>query len=407
EGPGAASQDDPANMLRAAGAAADTSFDLLAKMVARWAIASIQKQNVTVDTVDGIQVDDMDLAGLIEALGDGKSNPMPITSADVETFLGGQFKMTVSLPTDDNTVQAAYFPMPMGLGVKAPKIGNQAALDYAFGGYNAVDPDFISWLRDYFDQLAVQVQKEEHPIEDAVVLGTGDVSVASFIQGDYFVLVMRQMLQAMREGLRDFKYPLAPAALPNDIVSWVNTTGELEKIGQPFSLYDLFKGNETAALAAGKVMKLPFVQLTLSDGDTFTSLAEGKSYSATELASENATVAGILTAGVPVSYKGAEYVTSGSETLTILAGRMKATLAEMLAGTDILTHDGLLLPLSALTLPPHGYTTQSGDTLGSVAAGHGLTINDLAGVSRGSVPNPVGTRNGDVAGLFEAGTNTV
>jgi len=407
EGPGAASQEDPANMLRAAGAAADTSFDLLAKMVARWAIASIQPQNVTVETVEGLQVNDEDLAGLIEALSNAASNPMPITSQDVETFLGGQFKMTVSLPTDDGAVQAAYFPMPMGLGVKAPGIGTQSALDYTFGDYNAVDPDFISWLRNYFDQLAVQVQQEEGPVEDAIVLGTGDVSVADFIQGDYFVLVMRQMLQAMREGLRDFKYPLDAAAKPNDIVSWVNTTGELDALGKRFSLYDLFKGNETAALTVGKVMTLPFVQVTLSDGDTFTSLAEGQAYSATKLATENASVAGILVTGVSIGYKGTNYVTSGSETLTILAGRMKATLAEMLAETDILTHDGLLLPLSALTLPPHSYTSRDGDTLGGVAAGHGLTIKDLAGVSRGSVTNPVGTENGAVAGLFEAGTNTV
>lgn len=407
EGPGAAKEGDPTNMRRAAGAAADTSFDLLAKMVARWAIASIQPENVTVETVDGIQVKDEDIAGLIEALSNTASNPMPITSADVETFLAGQFKMAVSLPTDDGAVQAAYFPMPMGLGVQTPKIGTQPALDYNFGDYNVVAPDFISWLRDYFDQLAVQVQQEENPVEDAIVLGGEDVSLASFIQGDYFVLVMRQMLQAMREGLRDFKYPLAADIKPNDIVSWVNTTGALEKLGLPFSLYDLFKGNETAALSVGKVLKLSFVQLTVSDTDTFVSLAEGQSYSATELATENASVAGILRAGVSISYQGTDYVTSGSETLTILAARMQATLEQMLAGTDILTRDNLLLPLSALTLPPHGYTITSGDTLGGVAAGHGLTVKDLAGVSRGGITNPVGTENGDVAGLFEASANAV
>ncbi|MHA7777313.1 LysM peptidoglycan-binding domain-containing protein [Roseibium sp. M-1] len=407
EGPGAAQEGDLTNMLRAFGAAGDTSFDLLAKMVARWAIASIQSANVTVDQVDAIQVNDIDIAGLIEALSNSASNPMPITAADVETFLGGQFKMTVSLPTEDGAAQAAYFPMPMGLGVKAPKIGTQPALDYTFGDYNAVDPDFITWLRDYFDQLAVQVQQEENPVEEATVLGTADVSVANFIQGDYFVLVMRQMLQAMREGLRDYKYPLDAGAKPNDIVSWVNTTGDLDKLGQPFSLYDLFKGNETAALTEGKVLQLPFVQVGVASGDSFTSLAGGQSYSASDLATGNASVAGILVAGVPIAYKGETYVTSGAETLSKLALRMTATVAEMLAGTDILTRADLLLPLSALTLPPHGYTVTSGDTLASVAAGHGLTVQDLAGVPRGDIQNPVGTANGDVAGLFEAGADTV
>ena len=407
EGPGAAREGDHTNMLRASGAADDTSFDLLAKMVARWAIASIQPANVTVDDVDAIQVDDMDIAGLIESLSNSTSNPMPITSADVEVFLGGQFKMTVSLPTEDGAAQAAYFPMPMGLGVKAPQIGSQPALDYTFGDYNAGDPDFVPWLRDYFDQLAVQVQKEENPVEEAVVLGSADVSVANFIQGDYFVLVMRQMLQAMREGLRDYKYPLSVDAKPNDIVDWVNKTGELDTLDQLFSLYDLFKGNETAALTARKVLQLPFVQVRVADGDSFTSLTEGQSYNATGLATENASVAGILVAGVSISYRGDTYVTSGAESLTKLALRMKATLTEMLAGTDMLTRTGLLLPLSALTLPPHGYTIQAGDTLASVAAGHGLTVKDLAGVARGDIQNPVGTRNGDVAGLFEAGTDTV
>jgi len=407
EGPGAAQEGDPTNLLRASGAAADTSFDLLAKMVARWAIASIQPANVTVDEVDAVQVNDLDIAGLIEALSNSSSNPMPITAADVETFLGGQFKMTVSLPTEDGAAEAAYFPMPMGLGVKAPKIGTQPALDYTFGAYNVVDPDFISWLRDYFDQLAVQVQQEENPVQEAIVLGAADVSVANFIQGDYFVLVMRQMLQAMREGLRDYKFPLVGDTKPNDIVSWVNTTGELDKLGQPFSLYDLFKGNETATLAAGKVIQLPFVQVSVASGDSFTSLADGQSYSATDLATGNALVAGLLIAGVPIDFKGETFVTSGAENLNTLALRMKATLADMLAGTDILTRTDLLLPLNALTLPPHGYTIKSGDTLGSVAAGHGLTVQDLAGVPRGNLRNPVGTENGDVSGLFEASTDTM
>jgi LysM repeat protein len=406
EGPGTTEEEPVLHAMRATDAPTETSFDLLAKMVARWAVAAAQTKDVTPDEVDDIPVSDEVLAALIDALSDAKSDPMPITSGDVDQFLDRQFRMTASLPTEAGEAEAAYFPMPMGLTLKAPAIGSAPAYDYSFGGYNEVAPDFIGWLRDYFDQLAVQVQQESGGVEEAELLLEDRVSVASFIQGDYFVLVMRQMLQGMREGLRDFKYPLAADTKPNTVKDWVNNTGKLREMKkpQPFSLYDLFKGNENLALSEGKALTLPYVTVAIAASDSFTSLSDGQPYDATALATQNADVAGILRDAATLAYDSTDYVISGAETLSVLAARIGITLDQLLGDTAILTQADVLQPLARLTLPPHAYTTQAGDTLSGVASAHGITVQDLAGVPRDGVTNPVDTCNGDVAGLFDAGS---
>jgi LysM repeat protein len=250
------------------------------------------------------------------------------------------------------------------------------------------------------------VQQESGGVEEAELLLEDRVSVASFIQGDYFVLVMRQMLQGMREGLRDFKYPLAADTKPNTVKDWVNNTGKLREMKkpQPFSLYDLFKGNENLALSEGKALTLPYVTVAIAASDSFTSLSDGQPYDATALATQNADVAGILRDAATLAYDSTDYVISGAETLSVLAARIGITLDHLLGDTAILTQADVLQPLARLTLPPHAYTTQAGDTLSGVASAHGITVQDLAGVPRDGVTNPVGTCNGDVAGLFDAGS---
>lgn len=412
EAPGAAKEGEAAqhNLLRAAGQAPDTSFEKLAKRVACWAVSSLQTSAMTPEQIDTQVVTDAALAGLIDYLSDAQNVPMPLSAEDVDAFMNNQFSLTVSLPTEAGTAEAAYFPMALDLNIAMPGYGGAPDLSYTFGNYNAVSTDFVTWLREYFNQLAVQVQQESGAASarTSLLYSNSAVSVGSFIFSDYFVLVMRQMLQAMRDGLKDFNYALAAGDTANSVVSWVNTTGNLVASGTPFSLYDLFKGNETHPLNAGKNLSLPFVAFTASGGDSFTSVSAtgrfGGAFTAPQLATLNASLAGILKAGITVTYKTVPYVITGNETLDSLAARINQgiPLADLLAESDVLTLTTLLTSGAQLTVPPFSYTTQAGDTLQNLTVANGITVQDLAGVARDGEPNPAGTVNGDVADLFSA-----
>jgi len=408
EAPGAAQEGDRTNTLRAAGATADTAFESLAKMVARWAVSSVQTSAMTPDQIDQSVISSATLSDLIDYLGDAKNVPMPLSAGDIDTFLSNQFVIEVGLPTEAGTAEATYFPMALNLNVKMPAYASNPNIDYNFAGYNTVSSDFVTFLRDYFNQLAVQVQEESggSGLYDDVAFANDPISVASFIFSDYFVLVMRQMLQAMKEGLRDFKYELKSGDTGNAIVGWVNTTGDLASISQLFSLYDLFKGNESTKLTVGKIVKLPYVSYSISAADTFTTIAAnavyGGAFDATALATNNADMAGILVAGQNITYSSTAYTISGSESLNSLAAKIGVDLATLLSGSDILTNTKLLTATAQLTVPPYGHTVISGDTLQSIATANGITVQDLAGVNPGGVTNPIGSQNGDVADLFDS-----
>ncbi len=409
EAPGSATQGNT-NLLRAAGQSPDTSFELLAKMVARWAVAALQTTAMTPGEIDTLIVTDEMLAGLIDYLSDGENEPMPLTTADVDTFMTNQFVINVSLPDSEGTAEAAYFPMASGLNIAMPSYNGSPDINYTFGDYNSVSSDFVTWLRDYFNQLAVQVQQEsgQQNARASLLYQNAPVSVASFIFSDYFVLIMRQMLQAMRDGLKDFNYPISAGDTPNGVVNWANTTGNLAAAGVPLSLFDLFKGNETHPLSVGKRLQLPFVGWTTTGSESFTAIAgEGRfagAFTATQLATNNADTAGILQAGAKITYHATAYTLSGDQTLNALAQSLAGgiTLAELLANSDILTLDNVLQAGALLTVPPFLYTTVQGDTLQNVSVNNGITVQDLAGLDRDVQTNPVGTANGDIADLFMA-----
>jgi len=388
----AATEGDDRSALKAAGNENDTSFETLAKLVTRWAIAAI-KGNYTPDQIDKLVVTDDELKGLLDHLND----PQAISAADIEAFLSNQIQLTVSIPTEAGEVDAAFFPMALPLTLERSAYGNNPALNYSFAEYNAIASDFIKWLRDYFNQLAVQV-KEESNNNSALMdlLEAGDISIANFVFTDYFVLIMRQMLQALREGLRTFKYPITLGDTGNKIVKWVNDSGDLNSLDNPFDLYDLFEGNAEHKLTAKCQLTLSEVAYTVQAGDSFDTIAAkneiGTAFSATTLAIKNANTAGILANGQKITYPGKnDYTISGSSTLQSIADNVfTVSLNDLLKNSNILSGINLLAPYATLILPPFKYTVKQGDTLNAIAAAHGISIKELA-----EVPE-----NGEVADLF-------
>ncbi len=389
----AATEHDHSGALKAVGEALDSSFETLAKMVTRWAVASIQDKNVTPEEADGLVVAGDDIDALLNFLKGSKEQPVPIPAASIESFLGDQIQLKLSMPSDrQGKENAAFFPMALPLSFERPAYGDSPALSYTFADYNALAPDFIGWLREYFNQLVVQVEQENG--DENVTLGKlleKETSFAEFVFTDYFLLIMRQMLQALRDGLRTFKQPIKVGDKGNDIVGWVNKTGKLYDLKTQFDLYDLFEGNADHKLNAGggRALTMSHVVYSVVAGDTFISIAAkfAASFDAKTLAENNAENAGILNNGQKITYPGkTDYVINGSMTLNAVAEKAFAVpLDDFLDKSNILSGENLLASFAPLSLPLFGYIVKEGDTLNSVASAYGIDIKTLAMAENGCV----------------------
>lgn len=393
----AAMEDDFTSARKAEGLEGekDTSFEILAKLVARWSIASIQNENVTPEQVDALVVNDKSLEDLLNYLNNSQES-IPISIQSIEAFLSDQIQLTLSMPKVQGEANAAFFPMPLPLILERSAYGDAPALSYSLDKYNAIEADFISELKDYFDQLAVQVQEESGKKAKALMLNDEqENSVGSFIFTDYFNLIMSQMLQALRSGLRDFKRPIKSGDTGNEIVKWVNDTGEIIQEKYKFTLNDLFEGNANHELNKGCKLILHSVDYTIQAGDTFNSIATrdiyGNTFDALTLAKKDADESGLLVDGRKIIYSNKdEYTVSGSVSLNVIADHFKVSLDELLANSNILKDEKLLKPFALITLPDFSYTTNAEDTLRSVAKAYSITIKDLASIDD----------NGEIKDLF-------
>lgn len=406
-----ASEDASTSLLKAAGAASDTSFEFVAKMILRWAIAAIQSQPKTAGEVDDLVIKDTDLILLLDnVLTSTDQNPTPIPVSAIESFMSGQFRLTVQLP-DANDVNVTYFPVASALKLNIPKYGDAyPGYSYTFSDYNSIDTAALAALRAYFDQLAVQVESEmsRQSKAEAVELDAQSLSMANWILGDYFLLIARQMIQAARDALRDFKYPLQSGQTANQIVHWINTTGQLTG-NEVYTLYDLFAANPTHSLTANKDLKICGATYQALASDTFNSIAAlavyGGGFTATQVAAQpdNAANRNLLQPGAKITYPAkADYIVQPLDSLESIAEQFGVSLSELVSNSNVLSLAGLLAPVALLQIPPFNYQTQSGATLQAITARFAVALQNLAGDATDSMSC---VANGDIPDLFDAASN--
>jgi hypothetical protein len=184
---------DLAAALEQAAGAADTAFESLAKMVLRWAIATTFATKKTPEQIDGERVSEAALSLLLDqVLVSTDNEPVPIRPSDVETFLLNQFRILFN-PAEEHrqqTVNATPFPMPPGMELTVPPYGSgYPGYSYRFSEYNAIDDVGLTALRAYFDELAVMAGGRA---EAARTAAGGSMSVAQWVQADYFLLLVSE-----------------------------------------------------------------------------------------------------------------------------------------------------------------------------------------------------------------------
>lgn len=396
-----ADQDAKSSIIKAAGAATDTPFEALSKLVAKWAVASIQTNTCTPSEAGALIVTEDQLQILLDYLSDS-SNPTPIPQATVETFLRNQVVFDLQSTNTAGEAHATFFPMPAALTLNIPEYKSWAGYTYKFTDYNKLSNTYLDELRSYFNQLAVQVQEMPDVARMALrATEENGTSIADFLFADYFLLIMRQMVQAISDGLRDFKYPIQSGDTGNKVVAWTNSTGQLSG-DDAFSLTDLFIGNADHLLTVDKTLTIAGATHTIQPGETFTSIAAlatyDQAFDARELALSNADTSALFTPDSSFTYDGQKVVLSGASSLTVIAASLNVPLDQLLTKSDLLTKTELLAPLGQLRIPPYPYQTKEDDTLTDIAGRLGVTVQNLA-------TQDEGVDNGTVIDLFSVSSN--
>ena len=146
-------------LARNAAASTDTSFELLAQMVLRWAIAAVQGSDVTPEDLNDARGHrgPADVPARHRA-GQPRADQIPIGPSDVDTFMTRQFEAR---------------PAETGRQRECHRVSDAAGLRVSSKGYGASSPRSTTpsrttthsttrpcqYLRDYFDQLAVDVRR--------------------------------------------------------------------------------------------------------------------------------------------------------------------------------------------------------------------------------------------------------
>lgn len=370
----AANVDRTSAALKAAGGQDDSSFETLAKMVLRWAVAALHDGPVDAATLDATPVSDALLADLADlVLASNDNNPAPIDADDFATFLAGQFEFTVGLPpTTQGEATAAFFPIPGAARLSIPAYGSDyPGVDYSFGDYNEVSEAALSSLRSYFDDLAIKVQQESGAPVNFKSARTGQtLSMAEWIFADYALLLARQMVQAVREALRDYKYLIEPGKTADQIVTWVN-----QNQGTGHDLYErnaLFASNANHPLTVGKSLTVGLVYNVSGQYDSsFAQVAAEAAlgaYGAFAIATANADVSGLLKIGSIVTYPDKpDYPVQAGDSLLAIARQFSVLLTDLLNHGSVLAQAGLLIDSAALRIPVTSYQSQTGDSFTGIA----------------------------------------
>ena len=374
----------------AANAAADNdvSFEILAKMVLRWAITAVQPGNITPELLDLRTVTEADLAYLLDVvLVSRAGDQVPIGPADIESFMNAQFRLQLRQVPGGTTPQSASctaFPMPPGVRIGCKGAQGIPAYNYTLQDYNSLTDPIVQSLRNYFNQVAVQVSDQPaaagagRPAADA-----GPLSMGQWMQSDYFLLLARQMTQCALDALRDFKYVINSTSVPENVVKDVNDTGGLTG-GDRLSVSGLFTANAGRALATGTTLEIA-AGADVLPGDSLEKLADrtGPPATATTLAMANADDPLFLKTGARIVYGTTDHVVAAGDTLiSIAADVFKARFADLLSGSPgLLTNPGLLAENRTALAPLITCRARNDSTFTTLAASPAYRTGTLPGMT--------------------------
>lgn len=263
----------------------EASFAALCKEALRWVVAATQPGPMTSAEVDAMTITRQQLTNLLQYLSDPRV-PVRIPKTAVDNFLS---KLRVRLLETGDQVSGTFFPMLPDLELALPPYTGNDPIKYTFAKFNTLSTAYLEDLRKRFDELAVLVE-EEGP-RYLLAEGEKQPSMASFVYSEYFLLIVRQMVQAALDGLRNFRFDGVagkPAAeIVRTINEWMQGAAEALDAATLFTVEDLFRANSGHRLATGQTMYIGKETYQTREDDTLAGVAAKFGVEVASLAAAN------------------------------------------------------------------------------------------------------------------------
>ena len=291
------------------------------------------------------------------------------------------------MPATAQNPSYTVFPMPPFVRL----IADGVTVDFATGPFLA-KPAYQEFLASYFQELAAPAPAAQATPAAAVTTAAGTPeSVAAVLFTDYFVFILRQLVQAALDLYREYSYQVPPGS-----------TDTLAGIAVRFGLADADRADAAVSVIAeanknSTTFFVPDTTVAVNRrsarvapaGETLRALATRLQLTPLLVALAIRRDTGVLAVGSTIRVAGGSYVTGEGDTLASIAARLGAPLDAVTGAAAAVP--GLLVPLTPLPLPSGSYLVRPPDTLASIAAATGATLTQ------------VGAAAANVTGLLFAG----
>lgn len=374
-----------------------TSFETLCAAYFPWLVDLMAKDTgdtVRLAEVAAVNVTRDQLDSWVHALADTAAPPL--STKDLLTFMGDAFELDVHSPEKAKATGVAdalgngamLFPVFDGLSLAVPDpTGAAGTKPIPFETYATATSAYRSSVAGLFAEVEAAIGKQNGQKPRLRAQQDDPESLAALVFTDTFAMVGRQLLQAARDSLDAYAYPLAGGDSIRTILDWANGQGNALVPG------DVALPNQDHHLGAGIALNVAGLTYTLQGGDTLTRVA-ARYTSAPRWATTEAKLivtngaARVLMPGVAFTVQGKDgplaYTTAPGDSFQSIADAAKITLDALAQQTVLYGIDGLLAPAQTLDIPTLAYTTAgtagdaSPDTLASVAAAFATTVSALA-----------------------------
>jgi len=348
------------------GSTGTSSFEYLCADFFRWLVLNYIDKTPSLTAradVDSEGISKADLDALVAYLSN-ESTPFPIPTDQLLGFLANNFQAVNVQLMKTNLAAAAIFPMFFDLELKVPDPG--VALDIQFNSYNMATQEYLSAVKTWFNELAVQVQQETPPSAKRTSAALAESwSMSTFVFEDYFVMIGKQLAGYASDAMDNFTYRLSNGNSLAAMVTWANSitvNGQTNKV----TVQDIATANQTHPLNSGNPISITGVMYNVAEGDTFSSIAAIYAITPAMLIVQNGNVPGLL-APQTVSYNGNTYNVQASDTINAVATGLKTTL-DVLAADPVFESTAVLTTGSWLIIGAALYTAKNEDTFNSISS---------------------------------------